>query len=92
MTTNKLWEWFSQASVEERKRLATFCKSSVASIRFAAKAFRGEGSLTADFAARIEQGIEQVNFDSDTLLPEVKREDLCATCKKCPYQIQCNSR
>ena len=94
MSSNKLWEWFTLASSAERKRLATLCKSSVTSIRFAAKAYRSDGvpATTAEFAARIEQGVKEVNSDSGTLLPEVRREDLCQTCRECPYQIKCNRK
>lgn len=93
-TSSKLWAWFSRATIEERKRLASVVKSSVASIRFAAKAFRNDGcpNLTAEFAARIEAGITEVNSESTSDLPDVRREDLSETCRKCPYQIQCNAK
>lgn len=89
---SKFWEWFSSASVAQRKRLATLCRSSVASLRFGAKGFRSDGvpNLTADFASRIEEGIAIINQESEGSLPDVRREDLSDTCRKCPYQQACN--
>lgn len=90
MTTqlNKLMAWFSQATADQRSRLALFSGSSVASIRLAAKGYRKEGAVdvTADFAARLEEAAARVGGD----LPVVKREDLCKACATCPYQLKCN--
>lgn len=81
--SNKFSEWFDKATTAQRKALATFCRSSVASLRQVARAYRSETKepdISADFAARIEVGIRQTD-----ILASVTRADLCSTCRKCPY-------
>lgn len=86
---NPFKAWMQRATKEQKTQLAGDAGSSEAALRQAAEGYRtnGQVSITAEFAARIEVAAKkQVNA-----LPKIRREDLCQTCKECPYQKQCNN-
>lgn len=86
--TNQLKLWLQQSTTAQKQKLAELASTSIPSLRLAANGYRTDRmvDLSVDFAARIEQAAAQVDLN----IP-VRREHLCTTCAKCPYQIKCNN-
>lgn len=96
--SNAFTEWFAKATTDQRKQLATLARSSVASLRLVARGYRNPKKtpdVSADFAARIESGIQSINLEGalegDIRAVHVTRGDLCATCSECPYLKACHA-
>lgn len=85
---NQLKLWMQQSTTEQKNKLAELANTSVPSLRLAANGYRTEREvdLTAEFAARIETAIAQIELD----VP-VRREHMCSACATCPYQLKCNN-
>lgn len=85
---NVLKLWLDKSSTQQKRALAEAAGTTVASIRYAAYAARsnGEVSVSADYAQRIVEASKSID---DPLLPTLRVEDLCPTCRNCEYAKLC---
>lgn len=72
MKMKKFADWWRRASVDDKRELARAVKSSVSTLRHVVY---GQRAASADLAGRLETALNG----------ELKRGDLCATCRACVY-------
>jgi hypothetical protein len=74
---NALAIWFEKATPEQRKQLAKFAKTSVASLSHAVAGRRG---ISAELAQRLVHASKQLGHRALYL----DQQELCAACAACP--------
>lgn len=78
---NKLAEWFSTATTQERRKLI---KTARVSLDMIYKITQGQRSPSAEVAGRLETALGTLERP-----PDITRADICEACSECPYAIKC---
>lgn len=81
---NVLQKWMAKATPQEKVKLAIYSKTSRGALQWLAGGYRTKGKINTspEAARRIELAAARLHRDG---LPELKREQLCATCARCEY-------
>ena len=86
---NAFLVWWRAATRAERLKLAELTRTSVAYLR--SHLINGRRPLTAEWAARIEEGAREVAEARPVgiaPLPAIPRGAICETCAQCPHYLR----